>query len=125
MVAASDIAIAADDARFSLPEMAHGIPPTLVISALAGVQRKAVADLVYSCREIDASSARTIGLVSHVVPATELEAEAEALLVRLRGYDQVAIQTVKRFLDKPARLDPDSLSDLAGFTLATAFSRPR
>src|SRR3546814_7438077 len=58
MVGASDVAIAAASARFALPEMKHGIPPTLAISALVPrVAAKTVADLVYSAEEIDASSA--------------------------------------------------------------------
>src|SRR3546814_8451081 len=68
MVGASDVAIAAASARFALPEMKHGIPPTLAISALVPrVAAKTVADLIYSAEEIDASSAFAAGLLSRVV----------------------------------------------------------
>src|SRR3546814_5878045 len=76
MVGASDVAIAAASARFALPEMKHGIPPTLAISALVPrVAAKTVADLVYSAEEIDASSAFAAGLISRVVPDGERSEE--------------------------------------------------
>lgn len=125
LVGAADIAICEETSTFALPEMKSGIPPTLVISALARVARKAVADLVYSCRTVDAEYAHRVGLVSQVVAPGDMEAAVTELLSALRGYDSTAINIVKGFLDKPALLDPDSLSDLAGYTLATAFTRPR
>src|SRR3546814_13572187 len=88
MGGASDVAIAAASARFALPEMKHGIPPTLAISALVPrVAAKTVADLVYSAEEIDASSAFAAGLISRVVPDGELDAAAERYIDGLRQYD--------------------------------------
>src|SRR3546814_4172776 len=49
IVGASDVAIAAASARFALPEMKHGIPPTFAISALVPrVAATPVADLTSS-----------------------------------------------------------------------------
>ena len=46
---ACDITIAADGARFKLPEMEKDLPPTLAISAMmARVPRKALTFMVYS-----------------------------------------------------------------------------
>jgi hypothetical protein len=36
-----------------------------------------------------------------------------------------AIRYIKGFAGKPGHLDPATLSELAGYTLATAFTRPR
>jgi len=47
------------------------------------------------------------------------------LIATLRGYDGPAIRLVKQFLGKPGLLDPESLSELAGYSLATAFTRLR
>ena len=120
-----DVVIAGDDARFALPEMARGIPPTLVMSALADVHRKTVVDMVYSCRELDAAGAVAAGIASRAVPAGELDAALAGFLASLDEYDEPAIRYVKGFAGKPGHLDPDTLSDLAGYTLATAFTRPR
>ena len=120
---ACDIAVAADDASFALPEMEKGIPPTLVMCALADVNRKTLVDMVYSCVGVNAATALSAGIVSRVVPAGELDAALESLLERLRGYDTAQIRYIKGFADKPGHVDPDTLSDLAGYTLATAFTR--
>ena len=123
LVGACDIALAADDAQFALPEMDKGIPPTLVMYALADVNRKTLVDMVYSCASVDAAAALSAGIVSRVVPAGELDAALDALLERLRGYDAAQIRFIKGFAGKPGHVDPETLSDLAGYTLATAFSR--
>src|SRR3546814_14231017 len=89
MVGASDVAIAAASARFALPEMKHGIPPSLAISALVPrVAAQTVADLVYSAEEIDASSAFAAGLISRVVSDGELDAAPHRFLDGLRGSDE-------------------------------------
>ena len=46
LVAGADVAIATRSARFALPEMLHGTPPTLAMSAASKVARKTLADLV-------------------------------------------------------------------------------
>ncbi len=125
LAGACDVVIAADDARFALPEMAKGIPPTLVMCALADVNRKALVEMVYSCREVDAAAALASGIVSRVVPAAELDGALQQLLDPLAGYDEHAVRYIKGFAGKPGHLDPDTLADLAGYTLATAFTRPR
>ncbi len=125
LVGGSDIAIAAEEARFALPEMAHGIAPTLAMSALAKVAPKALANMVYSIDEIDASTALSVGLVSQVTPTERLDDTLSSLLERLAGYDVAAIRTVKRFIATGPRLDPDTMSDLAGYTLATVNTRPK
>ena len=125
MVGGSDVAIAGEGARFALPEMAHGIAPTLAMSALSKVAPKALANMVYSMNEIDAPTALSVGLVSEVVADDGLDGAQAALLEKLAGYDVAAIQTIKRFLATGPGLDPETMSDLAGYTLATVNTRPK
>lgn len=125
LVGGSDVAIAAEGARFALPEMAHGIAPTLAMSALSKVAPKALANMVYSMNEIDAPTALAAGLVSQVVPDDGLDDALAALLENLAGYDVASIRTVKRFLATGPGLDPETMSDLAGYTLATVNTRPK
>ena len=123
LVASSDVALTSEAARFALPEMLRGIPPTLAITALAQVSPKAIADLVYSAEEIDAQTALAVGLVSRVVPADELEPSLDRLLATMQGYDTTTIKVVTRYIATGPRLHPDIASDLAGYTLATVQSR--
>ena len=111
LVGVCDIAIAADDAQFALPEMDKGIPPTLVMCALADVNRKTLVDMVYSCESIDTATALAAGIVSRRVPADELETALNALLDRLRGYDAALVRFIKGFAGKPGHVDPETLSD--------------
>ncbi|MEM7406796.1 MAG: enoyl-CoA hydratase/isomerase family protein [Pseudomonadota bacterium] len=121
----SDIVLATETATFSTPEMLHGIAPTLVMTALQDVHRKALADLIYWGEPVTAETALAIGLVSRVVPDDELDAAVDAYCERLEHYDTNAISVIKGFLGQPGHMHPDQLSDLADFTLATAFTRPR
>lgn len=125
IAAACDMVIAADSAMFSTPEMKVGIAPTLVMTALADVHRKALAHLIYSGQPITADTALAVGLVSQVVPAASLDATVAQLCEQLRAYDVHAIQIIKQFLGKPGHTAPETLSDLADFMLATAFTRPK
>ena len=82
IVAACDLAVAADTASFALPE------PRVGLAAIGGggLQRLARAmplkhamDLVLTGRRIGAGEALAMGLVSRVVPAEALVAEARAM----------------------------------------------
>ena len=123
LVGGADVAVAGADATFSLPEMLHGTPPTLAISALARVAPKTLADLVYSAEEFDARHALSSGIVGRIVPSEALDASVALLEERLAGYDRIDVATVKRFIAAGPGLAPDVMSDLAGYTMATVKSR--
>ena len=56
IAAACDITLAGDKAKFQVPEMAHNILPTMVMSSFVDrVPRKAMSYLVYSTAEISPS----------------------------------------------------------------------
>ena len=64
-----DITIAGERAQFQVPEYAHNIMPTMVMSALVDrVGRKALSYLVYSTAVIGAERALSYGIASEVVP---------------------------------------------------------
>jgi enoyl-CoA hydratase len=80
IAAVCDITLAADTAKFQVPEMAHNIMPTMVMSALVDrVPRKALTYLVWSTAIVPPARAREAGIVSEVFPAAELDKAVEAL----------------------------------------------
>ena len=80
IAAVCDITLAADTAKFQVPEMAHNIMPTMVMSALVDrVPRKALTYLVWSTAIVTPARAREAGIVSEVFPAAELDSAVEAL----------------------------------------------
>jgi enoyl-CoA hydratase/carnithine racemase len=100
LAALCDITLAADTARFRVPEMNRDIPPALVMTAFRDrVPRKAIGYLIWSRDEIDAATAREFGIVSKVVPEDALAAETEALCGRLEGNSMASIRMIKEYLN--------------------------
>lgn len=101
LVAACDLRVATADTRFSIPEVDLGIPlawggvPRLVRELPPAVVR----DLVLTCREFDAAEAAALGLLSRVVPDSELDATVTALASQLAAK---ARQPVRATLDAVA-----------------------
>jgi methylglutaconyl-CoA hydratase len=86
LVAAADLVVAADDARFSLSEARLGLVPAVigptVVRALGARQAKA---LMLLAEPIDGAEALRIGLVQRVVPEAELDATVAAWLGMIRA----------------------------------------
>lgn len=118
-----DIALAADNAVFQIPEMERDIPPTLVMSALIGrVPVKTVGHMVLSRIALTATEALHAGLVSRVVIADDLDAEADALADTLLGCSAVTLRAVKQFLHLAPEMPASGASGFAAHLAATALS---
>jgi enoyl-CoA hydratase/carnithine racemase len=114
-----DVTLAADTARFSFPEIEHGIPPTLAISAvMRKMPPKTLSYLIYSAKEIDAREAVGFGLASAVFPAADFAGEVESFLASLAARPRLVLETIKRFQTKAADLSADMASEYAGTLLA-------
>ena len=99
VVSACDIVLAADTATFQIPEIRHGIMPTMVLSAVYDrMPQKALAYAVLSTEPFDAARAMAWGLVSEVVPEAELNEAAECLAAQLATVPRPALEGVKEFL---------------------------
>ena len=111
---ACDIVIAADTAKFALPEIKLAMLP-----GAGGTQRlpraigKAKAmDLCLSARTLDADEADRYGLVSRVVPADTLLDETLALATAIAGYSLPALMAIKESVN---RAHEGSLTEGIGF----------
>ena len=92
IAAACDITIASDKAVFSVPEMAHQIMPTMVMSSFVDrVPRKAMAYLVYSMFEVSPERALSYGIVSDVVPAAQLDAHVDKLTAAMLKAPSISL----------------------------------
>ncbi|MEX0785070.1 MAG: enoyl-CoA hydratase-related protein, partial [Dehalococcoidia bacterium] len=102
-----DVRLAAEGARFSLPETGSGALPmaggTQRLARLVG--RGEALRLILLGEEIDAQEALRIGLVSGVYPKEQLLGEAEALAQRMASRGPIALryakEAVRRGLDQP------------------------
>ena len=123
LVAQCDLAIASTDAVFSLPEMDHNLPPTLAMSALLHkVPSKRMLHMVYTREPISAVDALAIGIVSRVVPLTDLDLVAEELIAKLTGRNRAAICAIKEYALAAPHADANGAAQLAANLLATVLS---
>jgi enoyl-CoA hydratase len=114
LAALCDITIASEKARFSFPETAHRIMPTIAFSALVDrVPRKAATFMMYSAQEIDAYKALIFGIVSNVVPGNELDRAVATLLEHLKKMPLAAVLALKEYARTAFRIDTQAATDLA------------
>lgn len=97
LASACDLRVAADDARFLIPEVDLGIPlawggiPRLVREIGPALTK----ELVMTCRPFDAAEAQRIGFVNRVVAPTDLDAAVESLVGSLVDKASFALLSVK------------------------------
>ncbi len=93
-----DLRIAAEDARFSLPEVNLGyIPSAGGTQTLPRVIPRGVAlQMILSGEPVDAATALRLGLVHRVVPPAELDAAALAMAERLARLPPAYVAAIKR-----------------------------
>lgn len=97
LLAACDLAVAADDARFGAPEVDVGLFPFMALAPLSRcIGRRAALEMVFTARKIDAAEARAIGLVNQVVPRAELEQRARELVETLAAKSPTALRLGRR-----------------------------
>lgn len=97
-----DIIIAAESAKFGLPEITLGVMP-----GMGGTQRLArsigkakAMDLILTGRHMDAAEAESCGLVSRVVPDNELVEEALRAARKIGGFSQPSVQMAKEMVNR-------------------------
>jgi len=126
LIMRSDLAIASEDAVFALDEVKLGIPPMFVMAAIVDhmVPKRAL-DVILTSREFHAGEALEIGLLSRVVPASDLEDCVDALVSELRARDREVLRACKRYLHAVKKM-PVEARPAHALTEQTRFAlRPR
>jgi enoyl-CoA hydratase len=114
IAAVCDITLAADTAKFQVPEMAHNIMPTMVMSALVDrVPRKALTYLVWSTAIVTPARAREAGIVSEVFPAAELDKAVDALCEQIMRAPRPARVGCKDYARTALDMDTTGAIDYA------------
>ena len=109
LVLACDMALAADHARFGLPEARLGLVPGF--GAMRGpevIGRAMTRYLISSGDSIDAQRALTVGLVQWVVAPERLMADATALAERISAQAPNAVSAGKRMVNRT--IDADTVA---------------
>ncbi len=106
LVAAADLAIAAEDARMGLTAINVGlncIGPVIPVTRSVG--RKRALELLFFGELITAREALNMGLVNKVVPAADLDKETRNWAATLAQKSPVALQIAKKAFYAAADLD--------------------
>jgi methylglutaconyl-CoA hydratase len=121
LVAACDIAIASETARFALTEVRLGLLPSLVAPMMvAAIGLRAARRLLLTGQSIDAHEALRLGLVHQVVAPDQLAAAVAETARQLKAGSTATIAATKRLLADPAIKfpDPQSVRAIAELTMA-------
>ena len=100
-----DIRIAADDARFRLPEVGYGvIPDTGGVSVLYEMcGHGLVSDMVLTGRTLSAQEALSHGIVSRVVAPHDLDSEARAMAEAIAAAPAATVKLARRVISHLSR----------------------
>ena len=97
LVAACDLAIAGEGAKFALPGVNIGLfCSTPLVAVGRAVSRKAAMELALTGEPIDARRAQAIGLVNRVVVSGDALTEAQALAVKIAARSGPVLALGKR-----------------------------
>lgn len=107
LIAACDLAYAADHAEFGLPEVRVGLFPAMVAAKLlAKIPLSRLHEMAYLGQPVTAAEAEGIGLINRTAPRAELDGVIEGVLARLRQNAPGAVAAGKAALltmrDMPA-----------------------
>jgi methylglutaconyl-CoA hydratase len=119
LVAAADIAIAAEGTVFSLSEVKLGILPAVISPyVLRAIGPRNARDLFLTGDRFDAREAHRIGLVHQVVPAEELAAAGLRKAASLLTSGPEAVGVAKRLIEQVAGKSPEEAMPLTVRTIA-------
>ena len=100
LVAACDIVIASERARFGQPEIKLGVfPPVAAVLLPRVIGDKRARELILTGELIEAPEAARLGLVNYLLPGNELEQKTSELLSRFRNLSVAALAFTKEAID--------------------------
>jgi len=119
LVAACDLAVAADDARFATPGVKIGLfcsTPMVPLSRAIG--RKRALEMLLTGELIDARTALDWGLVNRVVPAGQLEGAVADLVEKIAASSPLTVGIGKEAFYEQVELDEHRAYDLTKSVMA-------
>lgn len=119
LAAAADIAIAAEDAVFSLSEVKLGILPSVISPyVLRAIGAREARRYFLTGERFSGAEARRIGLVHEVVPAADLPAARDRLVAALLTSGPEAVGVAKSLIAEVAGKAPDEALPVTVRTIA-------
>ncbi|MEN9543551.1 MAG: hypothetical protein RLZZ598_384 [Pseudomonadota bacterium] len=101
LVAACDMAVAAEGVNFCLSEVKLGlVPATISPYVVRAMGARAAQRYMLTAERFDAPAARQLGFVQEIVPAQQLDAAVQVLVDALLAASPQALAQCKRLLDE-------------------------
>jgi enoyl-CoA hydratase/carnithine racemase len=120
LVAACDLAVASEEARFATPGVKIGLfCSTPIVPVSRAVGRKRALELLLTGEPIDARTALEWGLVNRVVPVTELDAAVAELVERVAASSPFVVALGKEAFYAQVELDEPRAYELTKNVMAT------
>jgi cyclohexa-1,5-dienecarbonyl-CoA hydratase len=100
LVAACDIVIASERARFGQPEIKLGVfPPVAAVLLPQIIGDKRARELILTGELIEAAEAARLGLVNYLLPGNELEQKASEIVSKFRSLSAAALALAREAID--------------------------
>jgi len=123
LVAQCDLAVAAENAKFTAPGVSWGFfCSTPGVPLARNLPRKRAMEMLLTGEMIDAHTARDWGLVNRVVPAAELDAELRRLVEAICAKPRASIADGKRTFYQQVEADLERAYELAGRAISASFA---
>ncbi len=128
LVLACDLSFACDDVHFATPEINVGMFPMMVMAFLCRrIGRKRAAEMMFLGESVPASRAAEDGIVNHVFPREQFEAESTEIIRKLLDKSsrilELGKEAITRILDRTLPEDLEYLESALARVMASADSR--
>ena len=117
-----DILIAAENARFSYPEVKVGFTGGIISNLASRIPHKIAMELLLLGEPIDAQRAYEVGYVNKVVAAAELMPTAMAYAARIAATAPLPSRALKRFVAETLPKSPSEIAGIARADIDTIFA---
>ena len=119
LVAACDLAVASEDARFATSGIRYGLfCSTPAVPVSRNVSRKKAMELLLTGEFMSAQEAECEGLINRAVPADQLDAEVKKLTDAIVAKSQVAVSIGKQMFYKQLEMGMEAAYELAAEEMA-------
>lgn len=125
LMLACDLAVAAEHARFGLPEVSRGLIPGAGGTLLPlRIPRVLAAELALTGRQVDAGRAYEMGLLNAVVPGEEVLAAGLDLAYAIAGNSPTSVSATRRLVAESTELPHSEAWRRIREAAATAIAGP-
>lgn len=125
LAAALDISVAIDEVKMGFTEVRIGVAPAMIsVLCLPKMRTADAADAILRGRRFPASEAAEMGLITHAVPADDLDVTVDRIVQDLLAGGPHALAASKQLLARVPGMTPDEAFEWTGQLSGSLFRSP-